>query len=69
MSGVTITLSGAQSSTVKTNLNGYYIFQGLTKGANYTVTPSLDGQVFVPSSRSFNGVSGENTANFTEQGP
>jgi len=48
-SGVTITLSGASSSSTVTAAGGTYTFTGLSNG-NYTVTPSISGHVFSPSS-------------------
>jgi hypothetical protein len=46
---VTITLSGDATGTTTTNANGYYIFSNLVDG-DYTVTPSLTGYTFAPSS-------------------
>src|SRR5437879_2835024 len=40
VSGVTITLSGRQSSSVTTDVNGNYSFVNLPAGSDYTVTPS-----------------------------
>lgn len=50
LSGVTITLSGNRSDTTTTNSNGDYSFSGLSNGS-YTVTPSLTGYTFDPTSR------------------
>ncbi|MBI5076189.1 MAG: carboxypeptidase regulatory-like domain-containing protein [Nitrospirae bacterium] len=47
---VTMTLSGAATGTVTTDVNGNYTFAGLLNG-NYTVTPSLAGFAFTPASR------------------
>lgn len=58
LSGVTITLSGAGSATATTNASGNYTFPGLVNG-NYTVTPSLFGYTFSPTSAGAN-VSGAN---------
>lgn len=58
LSGVTITLSGAGSATTTTNASGNYTFSGLVNG-NYTVTPSMSGYTFSPTSAAAN-VSGAN---------
>jgi trimeric autotransporter adhesin len=63
-SGVTMTLSGAASATTTTGTGGTYTFSGLANGT-YTVTPSLSGYTFSPTSTSVT-ISGANqTANFT----
>ncbi len=49
ISGVTMTLSGASSGTTTTDASGNYIFTGLVNGT-YTVTPSLSGYTFSPTS-------------------
>ncbi len=51
LSGVTITLSGAASSTTTTDGSGNYGFTGLANGS-YTIIPSKAGYAFTPSSRS-----------------
>ena len=48
-SGVTITLSGDDSDTTTTDLNGDYFFGGITNG-NYTILPSLSDYTFSPTS-------------------
>jgi hypothetical protein len=50
-SGVTVALSGASSATTTTGAGGAYAFTGLADGA-YTVTPSLTGYTFTPTSTS-----------------
>jgi hypothetical protein len=49
MEGVTITLSGDDSSITTTSGEGTYTFTGLAKG-NYTVTPTLTDSTFSPAS-------------------
>jgi hypothetical protein len=63
--GVTMTLSGAGTGTTTTNSSGTYSFSGLANGT-YTVTPSLSGYTFTPSSQSVT-ISGANRTgiNFT----
>jgi hypothetical protein len=50
LSGVTMTLSGATSATVTTNSNGVYQFMPLALNGNYTVTPTMNGWGFRPTS-------------------
>jgi hypothetical protein len=49
LSGVTLTLRGTISGTVLSDTNGHYSFPGLVNGS-YTVTPSIAGYYFVPTS-------------------
>ena len=48
--GISITLSGALSSTTPSSADGTYSFTGLADGI-YTVTPELSGYVFAPFSQ------------------
>jgi len=50
LSGVTVSLSGANTAQTTTDSNGQYSFTGLANG-NYTVTPSLSDYVFSPSGK------------------
>jgi alpha-tubulin suppressor-like RCC1 family protein len=50
LAGVTVSLSGPSSGVYTTDSNGNYSFGGLSPGT-YTVTPSLAGYTFVPTSR------------------
>jgi hypothetical protein len=65
LSGVTMTLSGSNSGTVLTDVNGNYTFSGLATGS-YIVTPVRSGYIFSPSS-SAQTLDGENIpgVNFT----
>ncbi len=56
--GVTLTLSGTGSSTNTSAADGTFNFAGRSNGS-YTVTPSLSGYTFTPSSRNIT-VSGKN---------
>ena len=60
-SRVTITLSGNANDMTFTTMNGQYSFTSLGYGS-YTITPSLSGYVFSPSSQSVT-VPGDNTQN------
>lgn len=64
-SGVTMTLSGAASATTSSAADGTYSFTKLANGS-YTVTPTLAGYTFTPSSSAVS-VSGANVSseNFT----
>ncbi|HEY0765425.1 MAG TPA: SBBP repeat-containing protein [Pyrinomonadaceae bacterium] len=61
--GVTVTLSGSQPGLRTTDSNGNYSFE-LADGGNYTVTPSLLGFNFGPTSQAFNALTANQTANF-----
>jgi hypothetical protein len=65
VSGVTISLGGASSASTTTDASGNFSFSGVVSGS-YTVTPSLSGYSFTPSTRSIS-VSGANVTavNFT----
>ena len=67
MASVIITLSGSQTGAVQTDVNGNYGFGNLAAGGNYTLTPSKAAFTFTPTSRSFNVLSGDQTADFTVQ--
>ena len=63
-----MTLSGSQSGTTSTDVNGNYSFTVLF-GGNYSVTPSLANYSFAPQSQSFNLLTSDQTANFTGTRP
>lgn len=63
-SGVTITLSGAQSNSTVTDGNGNYSFGNIAGNANYTVTPSRTNYTFAPANATFNSIQGNGTADF-----
>jgi archaellum component FlaF (FlaF/FlaG flagellin family) len=79
LSGVTMTLSGASTGTVTTDTGGNYSFTGLADGT-YTITPSLTGYTFSPSSltvtvsggdvtgQNFTGTAGGTTATYSISG-
>jgi hypothetical protein len=58
LSGVTISLAGASTTSATTDASGNYAFSGAQNGS-YTVTPSLTGYTFSPTSKSIT-VSGAN---------
>lgn len=61
--GVTVTLTGSQVGLKTTDNNGNYSFE-LIVGGNYTLTPSLLGFNFAPANTNFNGLGGNQIANF-----
>ncbi len=61
---VTLTLSGSQNGTAQADASGYYRFQNLPAGGNYTVTPSKPGAAFTPSVATFNNLQQNKTADF-----
>jgi len=61
LSGVTVTLSGNQTNAVVTDNNGNYSLLNVAGDGDYTVTPSLAGYTFTPTSRSFNKLSANQT--------
>ena len=62
--GVAVSLSGTALASIATDSNGNYLFS-VPVGGNYTVTPSLSGYIFNPSSQTFSNVSGSQSANFS----
>jgi uncharacterized repeat protein (TIGR01451 family) len=50
LAGVTVTLSGAGSATAVTDVNGRYVFSGVSTGQSYTITPGRAGFTFEPAS-------------------
>jgi hypothetical protein len=52
MSGVTVNLTGSQSTTVTTDAQGNFSFSGLPTSGSYTVTVSKQHYSFVPASQS-----------------
>ncbi len=65
LSGVTVTLSGAQAATATTDAQGAYSFANLPAGAAYTVTPSKPGYDLAPASQSFTDLGADRTADFS----
>lgn len=64
-SGVTVTLSGAQSGSATTDGSGNYAFNNITGNGTYVVTPSLARFLFNPQSTTFTNPATNQTANFT----
>lgn len=64
LAGVTVALSGSESSSKVTDASGNYSFTVTAEG-NYTVTPSKTNYTFAPTGASFNALGGNRTADFT----
>ncbi|HEX8190360.1 MAG TPA: FG-GAP-like repeat-containing protein, partial [Pyrinomonadaceae bacterium] len=62
---VAVALNGSQTSQATTGGDGLYQFPDLAPGGNYTVTPSRQGFVFHPMSRSYANVNTDQTGDFT----
>lgn len=62
ISGVTVTLSDGQSCSTTTDASGNYSFANLPSGLNYTLTPSMTGYKFSPTSLLYNNLSANQTA-------
>lgn len=65
VAGVTVKLTGSQTTQTATNSNGEYSFPNLGVGGSYTVTPTLDDHTATPASRTANNLSGNQTLDFT----
>ncbi len=66
----TVSLSdGTQTRAAFTDAAGRYLFDNVTSGANYTVTPSKNGYTFVPPSQAFTNVTSSQTADFVAASP
>jgi photosystem II stability/assembly factor-like uncharacterized protein len=64
LSGVSVAVDGSGRPPAVTSADGYYQVSELTKGASYTVTPSLEGYVFHPASRNINKLQSDRKADF-----
>lgn len=64
LAGVSVTLSGAQSSVTNTDRNGNFNFSGVPFAGNYTVTPTKANYNFTPAQRTFTNLSADQVADF-----
>jgi hypothetical protein len=62
--GVTMMLTGGQSSSVQTDSTGNYSFAALSGGSDYTITPAKAGFTFSPQNFTAASLSSNQTANF-----
>lgn len=62
---ITMMLSGSQTATTTTDVNGFYHFDGLAANGTYTVTPSKTDFTFTPSSQTFSNLTETKIADFT----
>ncbi len=65
LSGVTVTLSGAQNATVITGTDGNYSFEDLPAGGIYTVSPRKTSYTFSPANQTFQDLGADQNLNFT----
>lgn len=59
--GVTVNLTGTQTSQYTTDANGYYGYSGLV-GGDFTVAPAYPNWVFEPALKTYTGLSADQTA-------
>jgi hypothetical protein len=57
LSGVTVTLAGAQSTLTTTNASGDFTFANVPEGGSFTVTPDKEGFTFAPPRQSIPNIS------------
>jgi hypothetical protein len=65
MAGVFVTVNGPMSRSATTDSNGNYLLNSLPAGGDYTMNLSKANYAFDPPGRTFNNLSGHQTANFT----
>ncbi|MDI6791459.1 MAG: FlgD immunoglobulin-like domain containing protein [bacterium] len=64
--GVTLTLSGYSSAVSTTTSTGYYEFLGIIPGSDYTITPTYENFLFIPSEKTYSNLnSNQEDQNFT----
>ena len=66
LSSVKIKLEGSKLTSIWTDANGYYSFSDLRAGGSYTIAPVAAGK-FKPSSRTFNDLRRDESADFYGQ--
>lgn len=64
LEGVSLTLSGAQSATMSTGVDGAYVFENLPAGANYSVSAQKTSYTFVPASQTFPNLGADQNLDF-----
>jgi hypothetical protein len=65
ISGVTVKMTGSQTTETVSNTNGNYTFPNLVPGGSYTISPSSTTYTFVPTSQTFTNLSASQAFNFT----
>ena len=64
LSDATVVLTGGTAVTIKTDATGTFVFNDLTAGQPYTVTPSKLNYTFAPLNQTFNNLTSNVVANF-----
>jgi hypothetical protein len=65
VANITIVLTGAKTTSIRTDSNGYYVFTGLPARNNYTITPASSAKIiFSPKSRTINNLTQDESADF-----
>ncbi|MBK9437871.1 MAG: PD40 domain-containing protein [Chloracidobacterium sp.] len=64
LAGVTVNLTGSETSTATTNALGEFNFGNLPSGGSYTVTPTIANHIFTPARKIFSGVIANRIADF-----
>jgi hypothetical protein len=59
VAGVSVKLTGANSSTLRTDGNGYYLFSNRTGGGDYTITPEHEDYEFEPQNHVVQGLASD----------
>jgi len=65
LDGVSVTLSGAQSSAMITGVDGAYGFANLPAGGNYIVSAQKTSYTFAPANRTFSDLGADQNLDFT----
>jgi len=60
-----VTITGFPNGSTETDVNGYYYVDQIISTWSGTITSSKSGYNFTPSSKTFNGLTGNTTQNFT----
>ncbi len=65
LSDATVVLSGGTSIIIRTDATGTFVFNDLSAGQTYTVTPFKTNYTFAPPNQTFNNLTSNGIANFT----
>ena len=65
VAGVKVKIEGSRATSTTTDGSGYYAFNELRAGGNYTITPAMARMNFTPQNHSFNGLTQNGSADFS----